>query len=440
MKTLSQPAREITLFDSICLIVSIMVGTGIFESSPAVAQNTTGSSQLLLVWVIGGTLSLLGAFTYSALACKYPETGGDYVFLKRAFGPRMSFIYAWTMLTVVRPGNIGAMAYVFARYAQQVFPLGNRGMLIYACGSILLASGLNLLGTREGKGITNGLTVAKVLGLLLLVGVAWGSSHPPMPEVVTPLGPPSFTLALIYVLFAFGGWNEIAFVAAEVKNPQRNLFLALVGGTAAVTVLYLVVNLTFLHSVGFEGLQQNEAVAHTIASHGLNALGGVFVSTLIAVSALGTLHAMIFSGARIYYAMGQDHPLFSPLGTWSERGTPFWSIFTESAITLALMALFSQTPSGFESLILYTTPLFWVFMALVAVATFRLLKGETSRVAGYPFTPIAFLATCFFMLGMSMQYAYENGSKEILWSLLILAAGVVLERVESIRQKHRRLS
>jgi APA family basic amino acid/polyamine antiporter len=438
MQTLAQPSREITLFDSVCLIVGIMVGTGIFESSPAVAQHTTGSTQLILVWVLGGVLSLLGAFTYAGLAQKFPETGGDYVFLKRAFGDRMSFIYAWTMLTVVRPGNIGAMAYVFARYAQQICPLGDQGLILYATGSILFASGLNLLGTKEGKGIQNFLTVAKVLGIVLLVAVAWGATHVPAPEVTIPIGAPSFTLALIYVLFAFGGWNEIAFVAAEVKDPQRNLFRALVGGTLLVTVLYLVVNVTFLHSVGFSGLQQYEAVAHTIAAHGLSHIGGVFVSALIAVSALGTLHGMIFSGARIYYAMGQDHPLFAPLGRWSKRGTPFWSITTESAITLALMALFSRAHNGFESLILYTTPLFWVFMALVAVATFRLLRDAASQVAGYPFTPAAFLATCFFMLAMSMQYAYDNGSKEILWSLLILAAGVVLERVESIRQKSRR--
>ncbi len=433
----NQPARQISLFDGICLVVGIMVGTGIFESSQSVAQNTSGPAWLIAVWVLGGVLSLVGALTYAGLAQSYPETGGDYVYLKRAFGERLSFLYAWTMLAVVRPGNLGAMAYVFARYAEKLFPLGERGMFIYATASILCLSGLNLLGTREGKRIQNFLTITKVLGLLFLVVVALSSTEAAPASVVSNTEP-SFALALIFVLFAYGGWNEISFVAAEVKNPERNLFRTLVLGTLAVTGLYLFVNFTFLRALGFDGLRQSEAVAHTIASAHFHAWGGNLVSLLIALSALGVIHGMIFSGARIYYAMGKDHRLFSRLAEWSDRGTPWFSIVVESAITLGLMALFSQNRSGFESLVLYTTPLFYGFLMLVGWSTFRLKRPENARAIAHPLAPLLFIGTCLFMLGMSAHYAWENASAEILWSLGILGLGILIERIEFFRQNRLR--
>jgi amino acid transporter len=431
------PVPQLSLFDGICLVVGIMVGTGIFESTPSVAQNTQGVSDLMGLWVIGGVLSLLGALTYAGLAQAYPETGGDYVYLKKAFGKRLSFLFAWAMLTVVRPGNLGAMAYVFARYAQALYPLGSQGLFLYATLSVLLLSILNLLGTREGKTIQNFLTVAKVLGLVFLVGVALNTS----PSVVTaspaPVQNPSYTLALIFVLFAYGGWNEIVYVAAEVKNPQRNLFRTLVLGTASVTLLYLFVNYTFLKALGLDGLRHSEAVAHTVAARHFSEWGGVLVSGLIALSALGVIHGMIFSGARIYYAMGQDHRLFSRLGEWSGRGTPWWSIVTESSITIGLMALFSQNRSGFESLVLYTTPLYYAFLMLVGMSVFRLLRADQVKGLGFPAAPLLFIATCLFMLGMSAVYAWENASPEILWSLAILGLGILIERIEEFRHNRR---
>lgn len=411
-----------------------MVGAGIYESAPSVAGYTQSPLGLVGIWALGGALSLLGALTYATLGKAYPESGGDYAYLKHAFGPRASFLFAWTMLTVGRPGNLGAMAYVFARYAQQLFPLGTHGLLVYAFGSIVGLAGLNLLGTREGKGIQNFLTVTKVVGLLFLMGIAlWVTPSVTAPSALTKT--PSFTLALIFVLFAYGGWNEIAFVAAEVKNPEKNLFRTLVLGTAAVTALYLVINLAFLKAVGFVGLQEADAVAHTIASRGFIAFGGVFVSALVAVSALGAIHGMIFSGARIYYAMGQDHRLFSKLGEWNRRGTPWWSIVTETGITLCVMALFAGSESGFESLVLYSTPLFYAFLALVAMSVFRLPQTGRKQLLGYPWTPLLFLATCLFMLVMSIVYAYENLSVEIFWSLGILAVGIAIERIETARAR-----
>ncbi len=429
----TQPIRQISLFDGICLVVGIIVGVGIFESAPAVALHSPNARFLIGIWIFGGVLSLLGALTYAGLAQTYPETGGDYVFLKKAFGPRVSFLYAWTMLMVVRPGNIGAMAYVFARYAHQMIPLGEHGLFIYASGAVLLLSFLNLLGTREGKGIQNFLTVSKVLGIGLLVATAWMFTTPD-PSPPPPEASPSFILALIFVLFAYGGWNEIAFVGAEVKRPEKNLFRVLVFGTLAVTALYLVVNLSYLHALGFDGLQARDgaAVSHAIMARHFGMAGAVFVASLISLSALGTVHGMIFSGARIYYAMGRDHRLFAPLGSWSKRGTPFWSIIAEACITIALMSLFFSSPSGFESLVLFTTPNFWIFMALVGVAAFKLLGRKGHRILGYPFTPAVFLLMCLFMLGMSAEYAYSNMSVEILWSCAILLAGIVLERIQRL--------
>ncbi len=428
--TNAHPTKQISFFDGVCLIIGIMVGAGIFESSPAVAQHSPGASWLIALWTFGGVLSVLGALTYAGLATAFPETGGDYAFLKRAFGHRFSFYYAWSMLTVVRPGSIGAMAYVFARYANQLFPLGPHGLFLYACGCVVAVSVLNILGTRESRGVQDVLTTAKVLGITFLLLICLGISHGEVSLAATEPGTPSLALALIFVLFAYGGWNEIAFVASEVKDPERNLSRVLITGTVLVTILYVALNLGFLKAVGFEGLRQSDAVAHTIAHQSLSHYGAIFVSSLIAVSAFGAVHGMVFSGARIYYAMGQDHRLFHKLGQWSKRGTPFWSILTESVITLALMTFFSRSSSGFESLVLYTTPLFWVFMTAVGVSVFRLLgagkPGGKARILWHPWTTLLFISTCLFMLVMSLQYAYANVSSEILWSLAILAVAVPL--------------
>lgn len=455
----SAPERHLTLFDSTSIIVGIIIGSSIYEMVWLIAGNVPSATALIGVWVLGGVLSLIGALCYTELATAYPKQGGDYVYLTRAYGRRMGFLFAWCQLWIVRPGSIGAMAYVFARYANRLLPLdevlptlgqvtpGLLALLIYAILAVLALTAINILGVKFGKWTQNFLTVAKFLGLILIcvIGLMYvaqpaaaPSNPPPAAETAAaPNGekseapPLDFGLALILVLFAYGGWNEMAYVGAEVRNPTKNILRALLFGTVAVTFCYVVANVAFLHALGFEGLRNSHAAAADVLKLGFGEAGAKFISLLIAVSALGAVNGQIFTGARIYYAMGSDHKLYSLLGRWDqETGTPVWSLVIQAVITLVPVVGFGLAEGAFEKMVIFTTPVFWVFMILVALSVYRLreIEPETPRpyrVPGYPFTPFIFGVSSVFMLYRGLLWAQVNASNIAWWTVAILIVGVL---------------
>ena len=435
----SLPRRELTLFDSTCIIVGIIIGSGVYRTSPAVAQLTPSVTWLIGLWLLGGLLSLIGALCYAELATAYPKEGGDYVYLTRAFGRSVGFLFAWCQLWIVRPGSIGVMAFLFADYANQIWPQAEGRtaayvLLAYAAGSIIALTVVNILGVREGKWTQNVLTVAKVLGLAAIVAV--GFTHPAPATALPPIASSGFNvsnfgMAMIFVLFAYGGWNEMAFVSAEVTEPRKNILRALLIGTLAVTAIYVLVNLAFVYALGLEGTRQPTA-ATDVLRLGIGPWAGQSISVLICISALGAINGQIFTGSRIYYAMGNDHRVYAWLGRWNaRRGTPVCSLLIQGAITLALSAWFGLTRDGFESMVKFTTPGFWVFLALVGISLFVLRWRDPEierpyRVPGYPITPILFCLSCSFMVYSSVAFAIENRSWEAIWSIAILLVGVAM--------------
>ncbi len=435
------PRRELTLFDSTCIIVGIIIAAGIYRSSPVIAQLVPNTTWLIGLWLLGGVLSLVGALCYTELGTAFPKEGGDYVYLTHAFGRRVGFLFAWCQLWIVRPGSIGAMAYTFADYANQIWPQaeGDVAMWVlvgYATASILVLTGINILGVKEGKWTQNTLTMAKLLGLAAVVVVGFACASPTPTPTVTTIAPVAFNLdnigmAMVFVLFAYGGWNEMAFVGAEVKDPKKNILRALLIGTLAVTVIYVVVNFAFLNALGFEGTR-NATAAADVLGLAFGRWAGAVISVLICISALGAINGQIFTGARIYYAMGSEHRLYAWLGRWdAKRGTPVYSLVIQGAITLALAVWFGMSRGGFESMVKFTTPGFWFFLMLVGVSVYVLRRREPDlerpyRVPGYPVTPFVFCCSCGFMVYSSMAYAIHNGSWEAIWSIAILLAGVVV--------------
>ena len=240
---------------------------------------------------------------------------------------------------------------------------------------------------------------------------------------------------MVFVLFTYGGWNEMAYVAAEVKEPRKNILRALLIGTLAVTVIYVVVNAAFLHAVGFDGARR-AAVAADVLELGIGPLAGRAISLLICISALGAINGQIFTGARIYYAMGREHRLYAWLGQWNaRRGTPLCSLLVQGAITLALTIAFGLGRQGFESMVKFTTPGFWLFLTLVGLSVFVLRWREPAvarpyRVFGYPVTPLLFCASSTLMVYSSVAYAVQNRSWEALWSIGILLIGVGMSFVD----------
>jgi basic amino acid/polyamine antiporter, APA family len=436
----SVPRRELTLFDSTCIIVGIIIGSGIYRTSPDVAQLAPNATWLVGLWLLGGLLSLIGAVCYAELATAYPKEGGDYVYLTRAFGRSVGFLFAWCQLWIVRPGSIGVMAFAFAEFANQVWPRAEgdaaRFVLVaYAAGSIVVMTAINVLGVREGKWTQNVLTVAKVLGLaaIVVVGFTHSSSVAVSPRAAATADFPlsGFGMAMVFVLFAYGGWNEMALVSAEVKEPRKNILRALLTGTLAVAAIYVLVTLAFLHAVGLDGACR-ATVAADVLTLGIGPWAGQAISVLICVSALGAINGQIFTGSRIYYAMGNDHRLYAWLGRWNaRRGTPVCSLLIQGTITLALSVWFGLSHNGFESMVKFTTPGFWFFMALVGTSVLVLRGREPDverpyRVPGYPLTPVLFSLSCSFVVYSSVAYAIDNRSWEAVWSIAILLAGVVM--------------
>jgi amino acid transporter len=432
------PKKELSLFDSTSIIVGIIIGAGIYQMAPDIAKGAYSGWGVLAIWLAGGLLSLFGAIGYAELATAYPQEGGDYVYLSRAYGKWAGFLFGWIQLAIVRPGDIAIMAFAFATYIRAIGdPLAGygipHGQQIYAAAATAILTVINIVGVKEGKWTQNILTTVKALGLLAIVGVA--AMSPQRAPVTESPGLLPVSLAMIFVLFTYGGWNEMAYVAAEVKNPRRNIVRALVLGSSAVTVLYLLVNGAFLYTLGYAGLATSKAVATDCVSTVFPRIGGALISALVCISALGALNGLIFTGARISYALGAEHRAFGVLGKWSERrGTPVWALLVQGVIAVGLILLFGS----FVDTILYTAaPVYLFYLATsLSVIVLRFREPATERpyrVTGYPVTTLVFCAVCAFLIYSAISYAFWNKRASLILLSAILLVGVLLYWLTDIR-------
>jgi amino acid transporter len=425
------PQKELSLFDSTCIIVGIIIGAGIYETAPLVAKCLGSGMGVMLIWLAGGVLALIGALCYAELATTYPREGGDYIYLTRAYGRWPGYMFGWTQLAVVRPGDIALMAFIFARYAQTLYAPFTDSGLSYAAAVIVVLTVINILGVKAGKWTQNFLTVAKFLGLVAISVIGFTAPSPPQTGTLPAVE--SFTweglqLAFILVLFTFGGWNEMAYVAAEIKRPQQNIVRALVTGTVAVTALYVLVNGAFLSALGMAGMSNSRAVAVEAVGRTFPQIAGRVIAILICISALGAINGLIFTGARISYALGVDHRSFRPLGKWSQvLGTPVWALVVQGTLSLAIVLV----AGSFIDTILYTAPLVWLFFLATAFSVIVLRRREPDmprpyKVMAYPLSPLVFAAFCVFMLFSSTAYAIGRKPLGLLFLVGILLLGVMV--------------
>jgi amino acid transporter len=405
------PRRELSWFDSTSIIVGIIIGAGIYQTAPGVASAVTTPWGMFGLWLLGGLFSLCGALCYAELASAFPREGGDYVYLNRAYGPWAGFLFGWLQLLVVRPGDIAVMAFAFATYWRALVrpEAGDGFLLASAAAAVGVLTVINILGVRTGKWTQNLLTSAKVAGLLGIVAVGLLAPEPaaaPDAAAVAGGGGLPLSVALILVMFTYGGWNEMAYVAAEVRNPERNIVRALVSGTCAVTVLYLLVNGAFLAALGLPGMSRSAAVATDTVKTLFPESAGRLVSALICVSALGAVNGLIFTGARISYAMGAEHRLFKLLGRWTPgTGTPAWALAVQGAISLALIVVLGS----FLSAVLYTAAAVYLFYTATGIAVAVLRRREPNlhrpfRVTLYPLPLIVFVGFCLFLAWSAITY------------------------------------
>lgn len=381
------------------LVVASMVGTGVFTTTGLLVSDIPSAPGILACWAVGGVASLCGALAYAELGAAFPESGGEYQFLSRLMHPAVGFLSAWASLIVGFAAPLAALALAFGSYLAVFVDLPPR---LSAAALVVVISALNVWRVSAGARVGNALTAGKVL--LVLAFVVAGLVRGDMSRLADDRGhalgatlvSPGFAVGLLWVSFAYTGWNAAAYVAGEVALPERTLPRALGIGTLAVTVLYLALNATFLGAAPLSVLDGKVEVGHVAAMELLGERGGHWLTAVIALGLVSTVGALVVTGPRIYEAVGRDMPRFRWLAARSERGGPLASTLLQSLLALAMLA-----SMRFEELLLYVGFTLSIFAGLTVSSVFLLrMRGLSSsfRMPGYPVTPALFVALMAWMV------------------------------------------
>jgi APA family basic amino acid/polyamine antiporter len=395
--------RTLSLWSSIALVVGITIGSGIFRSPAAVARHVSSPAAMMGGWIAGGMLTLCGALSFAELAAALPQTGGFYAYLREGWGRRAAFLFGWTQLVVLRASALGGVAIVFGEYSLRALDIEPGTHVIaartLAAAAIVLAATLNILGTRLAAAVVNISSTTKflALGLLIAAALALGGTHGGGLDHLTAAPASSVAagglgLALVSVLWAYDGFADLSFAAGEVRNPQRNLPIAIIGGTAAVIAVYVLANLAYLYVLPLDRIRQSPIVAADTMMAIFGRVGAALVSCLVATSAFSSLNGIMLSSPRVFFAMAEDGLLFAPLARIHGRfKTPHVAILL--AAVLGTTLVLSQT---FETLSNTFVLAIWPFYALSVAAIYRLRRirpqlARPYRVAGYPVVPAIFI-------------------------------------------------
>ena len=433
-----QPHQTLSVADAVGIIVGLIIGAGIFGTPSIVAGAMGSEPEIIGCWIAGGVFSVIGALCYGELATAFPSAGGEYYFIQRAYGRSLSFLYGWARMTVIVAGSIAVFAYLFGDYLSRVVNLGANSPAIWATIVVVVLTVVNYLGIREGKVVQNLFTVLEVGGLVLIVvaGLIIAPGIIGAPAASPPAGggsPPWYMgeglgTAMLFVLFTYGGWNDAAYISAEVRNRERNMARALLIAIGIVGVLYVLVNVAYLKGLGLTAMARSDAVAADLLKAVWGAGGEKLISIMIAIAALTSVNGSMIVGARSNYALGRDWPLLGFLGRWDdESGSPRTAMLAQGLIALGLVGFGAVQNAGFKGLIEYSLPVFWGFFLLIGVALFVLRVREPKaprpfRVPGYPVVPAIFVLGCAFLLYRSLSF---NGI-HALTGLGVLAVGAVI--------------
>lgn len=413
-ENIKNPKHTLSTIDIVSLIVGTVLGAGIFKVPSMVAGQIQSDYFIIAVWLVGGVISLVGALCYAELASTFPHVGGEYHFLERAFGKRLAFLYGWSRSVIIVTGSIAFLAITLGDYLTKIISLGEYSGTIWAMIVTLFLSGLNALGIREGKTTQNFLTLLEVGGVVAII--VTGFMVDPAPAVAqtqaatTTPSVGALSLAMVFVLLTYGGWNEAAYVSAEARDPKRGILKGLLFGLGLVTLLYLLVNLSYLHAFGPSGMGQSSALASDLFDKAYGRGSAIVFSAIVVFSCLNSINATIIFGSRSSFALGQDWKVFRWIGDWHESGTPRKAIFLQCVIALMLILFAAFARQGFESIVEFTTPVFWFFILMVSIAVFVLRVRHPElprpyRVPFFPFLPMIFTLSSAWLLWSSLAYS-----------------------------------
>jgi amino acid transporter len=404
--------RQLGLWSAVAVVIGSTIGSGIFRTPASVSSRLPGPLPLLAVWVTGGLLALCGALTLAEVGGAFPDTGGIFVFIQKAYGRLPAFLFGWSELTIIRAASLGAVSTTFAEYFMRVLGRDpgvapNDGYVHYiAALAIIVTAVFNYVGMRTGSLVQNLTTLAKYFGLLFIIGLALAIGLPHSGGHFTPMTPPGsfsiapFGLALVSVLWAYDGWADLTFVSGEVKDPRRNVPRALIIGTVAVVAIYLLANVAYLSVMPVEEIRTSKLVAADVAFRLVGAGGVTFVSLTVMLSTFGTLNGTLLTSPRVFFAMADEGLLFKKLAAIHPRfKTPYVSIALVAAlgVLFVLMRTFEQLADTFVTAIL-------PFYALGVASIFVFRKRSTAeysppfRTPFYPVTPILFVLATLYLL------------------------------------------
>ena len=417
--------RELGRMDGIALVAGTVIGSGIFLVPGPIAIQLHSLSAVLLVWTVGGLLSLCGALSLGELGSMYPGAGGLYVYLRQALGRPVAFLYGWGLLSMIQTGSIATLAVGFSLYLSRLIPLSRAEQKATAIVSILLLTGVNCLGLRSGKLVQNVSTASKLVGLaLLLLLLVWRghihllqSSLAPVTSISQAIIP--FGTALIAVLWAYEGWHAVSFAAGEFRSPKRDLPLSLFVGTALCAVIYLLLNTAYYSVLTPAALRATDHAAATAVQTAYGAGTTALISVLILTSILGAMNGLILTGPRVYYAMARDGTFFRRLGQTSRRfHTPVLAIVLQG-VWASLLTLVGS----FQQLFTYVIFTAWIFYGLTvaSVIVLRIRRPDVERsfrVPAYPWLPIFFLLAA---LGISVSTIVSDPVHACFGMAMILA-------------------
>ena len=421
--------NTLSVLDGMTITVGVVIGVGIFKTPSLVAAAMGNGYMILLIWCAGGMLSLIGALCYAELASTYPHEGGEYHYLTRAYGPVIGLLFVWARITIIQTGSIALFSFVIGDYASEIHRLGPYSSSVYAAGVVVFLTGLNISG-RAGVIRFQKLLVA-LLSAVFMLALMIGLNRLPSPPSSGPFHLPAGSAvgrAMILVMLTYGGWNEAAYISAEIREAARNMVRLLVISILSITMLYVAVNMLLVKGLGTMAMAGAENVAADFMRGAWGDGGVVVISILIVAAALSSMNGTIITGARTAYALGNDIPRLQFLGLWDKRrNAPVHAYVMQCAVTLVLIFAGTVTRGGFEMMVDYTAPAFWLFFLLAGVSLFVLRRRDPDvrrpfRVPMYPFVPALFCMSSAFMLYASVRF---TGLGAVM-SIALLVSGIPL--------------
>lgn len=422
-----QLLRVLGLWETTAIVIGIMIGSAIFIVPAEITREVGNPRWALVVWTATGALSLFGALSFAELAAMMPQAGGQYVYLREAYGSLVSFLCGWTFFLAVQSGSIATVAVGFAQYLGDFFPISPWQQKAAAAAAIVLLTAINYRGVREGgwvQSVMTGLKVGAMVALVILGYALVRGTPAGISSLTTPSGTgflSSFGVAMVAALWAYDGWNNVTFAAGEVKRPERNLPLALILGTVAVIAIYLGLNLVYYHVLSLPEIARSTRVAADAGVRIFGRAGSHLVTLAIIIAMFGSVNGMVLAGARVYYAMAQDGLFFRWCAAVHPRfRTPHLALILQGVWAVVLVAL-----GRYEQLFTYVIFAAWVFYALTAFAVIVLRRKKPDlprpyRVFGYPLVPMIFVLTAaWFIMNTWVERPAEAGIGS-----LIVAVGV----------------